>query len=183
MQKTQRRRFVWTTLAAIVMATWPAFGQTIKKAETERIQAAEPRVFVWREGDREMRATLVNDAQEVVELRVASAPNSSTHRAHYERLSIAVQAAADAGVPVFQQGEGGPILLPVGGVLVRLSEGTDPVAFFAEHGLNYEDWHLRRLYLIETEPGWAALDTVARLNELDEVESAQPNWWRERGAQ
>ena len=73
--------------------------------------------------------------------------------------------------------------MPVGGVLVRLSEGTDPVAFFAEHGLNYEDWHLRRLYLIETEPGWAALDTVARLNELDEVESAQPNWWRERGAQ
>ena len=182
-KKIIRRRFIWVTLAAVVMAGWPASAQ-VRKASTETLTAAEPRVFVWREGTRGMRATLVTDTEAVVALRAVSAQSSAQHQAHYERLGAAVSAAESAGVPVFQQGGGnGPILLPTGGVLVRLTKGTDPVAFFAAQGVEYKDWYLDRLYLVETEPGWATLEAVSRLGEADGVESAQPNWWRERGAQ
>ena len=168
------RRIVWVVLSAVVMAGWPVLGQV----------RVEPNVYVWNDAGREMRATLVEDDDRLVRVGSAATVGKVGLSPHEARMASVVESARSAGLPVFRQAGGaGPLMIPAGGVLVRMLAGVDAAAFFAREGLEYEPRGVERLYFVHSDAGWASLELASRLDEIGAVELAVPNWWRERSAQ
>lgn len=168
------RRIVWVILSAVVMAGWPVLGQV----------RVEPNVYVWSDAGREMRATLVEDDDRLVRVGSAATVGKVGLSPHEARMASVVESARSAGLPVFRQAGGaGPLMIPAGGVLVRMLAGVDAAAFFAREGLEYEPRGVERLYFVHSDAGWASLELASRLDEIGAVELAVPNWWRERSAQ
>ena len=86
--------------------------------------------------------------------------------------------------PVFQEGGAGRKMALPGGVIATFDDGvsaTDAKTWAQKNGvklgskLNIGS----NSYLVETDPGVAALDTAARLQAAGGVKSVSPNWWME----
>ena len=168
------RQTAWMALVAMLMSAWPIMAQA--KIKIKKVNL-EPNVYIWNDAGREMQATLINPSNGLQRVTAGATANPARTG---ERAAI-IADATEANLPVFQQsGPRSPLMIPVGGVLVRMIPGVDAASFFAGQGLEYESWSVTRLYFVPTEPGWAALELATRLDDIGAVESAQPNWWRER---
>lgn len=86
--------------------------------------------------------------------------------------------------PVFQEGGAGRKMALPGGVIATFADDTSAAeakAWAQKNGvklgskLNIGS----NSYLVETDPGVAALDTAARLQAAGGVKSVTPNWWME----
>ena len=148
----------------------------VKQAEeTADWEPAQDEIYVWQDGDREMRAYLQTDL--TADPQGAVIPSTDT--------SSGSGNADTTGLPVFRSESGALMTLP-GGVLVCLNpEWSDTqietffisndVAMSAVSPMEYLD----DCFEVETDPGFASLNLSNTLAAQDGVEIANPNWWTE----
>ncbi len=159
--------------ALLILQTVPAFGQ-------------EPDGASYREGSRLIRLTLMTDL--VLEgdkksgLRLSKV-DASSPQTSATRTAAQASTAEAPKIPVFAT-DTGQLLAPTGGVILMLNESwteRDTGAFLESHRLGDRATPFEGLpnsYLIETEPGMAALELANRLASLSGVVLSVPNWWR-----
>ena len=138
-------------------------------------EPVQGQLYVWQDGDREMRAYLQTDltvdAEGAVVASADPAPGSGDTGA--------------TGLPVFRSQSGALMALP-GGVLICLNHEWSEArieTFFTDNSVEMSVVspieYLDNCFTVETDPGFASLDLADALAGQDGVEIASPNWWTE----
>ena len=156
-----------------------------KKSQSLRPGSSRGDVFTYRDGDRTMRVVLQNDL--VVQKTTVNTPDDI----------VILKGARDSIVrrqdrhgqdarPVFRPESGGGMMTLPGGVLLVLDAEWDQseiAGFFLGNNIATdrisELGYLTNGFLIETEPGFAALEVATALTDQQGVVLSSPNWWRE----
>ena len=165
---------------------------------------AEGDVYTWQDGDRTLRARLLLDlvvvdggsivSKDDVVVDAVGGPVVRIPGAGAQLLggkssdagSRVQPARAGALQPVFRSDSGELMTLP-GDIAVMLDPAWDSVkvaAFFARNGIDpsrvSELDYLTNGFVVETSPGFPALNLANALAGQSGVEFSSPNWWRER---
>ena len=147
--------------------------------------AGQGKIYTWEDGDRTLRAVLQEDL--VVQDNAANTPDDV----------VVARGAGDSIVrkqpkhgedprPVFRSESGGGLMTLPGGVLLALDPEWDEDmvdSFFSENGISKdrtsELGFIENGFVVETEPGFSALELANELAAQDGVVISSPNWWRE----
>ena len=158
---------------------------TSKKSQSLLPGSNRGDVFTYKDGDRTVRVVLQNDL--VVQKTTANTPDDI----------VILKGARDSIVrrqdkhgqdarPVFRPESGGGMMTLPGGVLLVLDAEWDQSeieGFFLGNDIatdrTSELGYLTNGFLIETEPGFAALEVANALTDQQGVVLSSPNWWRE----
>ena len=156
-----------------------------KKSQSLRPGSNRGAVFTYKDGDRTMRVVFQNDL--VVQKTAANTPDDIVI-AKGARDSIVRRQdkhGQDAR-PVFRPESGGGMMTLPGGVLLVFDAEWDQSEierFFLGNNIATdrisELGYLTNGFLIETEPGLAALEVANALADQQGVVLSSPNWWRE----
>ena len=156
-----------------------------KRTGTSRPTPPEGQVYMWKDGDRSLRAFLQADLIVSKEGAVSPVgiPVARTPEGRIVRVSSASQVE---GQPVFRSSSGALMTLPGGVLLVFDSDWGEAEAdsFFAANGIGTD--RLSALgaipngFVVATEPGFASMELANALAGQDGVRLSSPNWWRER---
>ena len=156
-----------------------------KKTGAGQSRPPEGQVYMWKDGDRNLRALLQADL--VVSPQGAVSPaGTPVARTSQGRIVRVANASEDEGQPVFRSSSGALMTLPGGALLVFDPDWgeAETDAFFAAHGIGTERLSplgaIPNGFVVATEPGFASLELANALAGEDGVKLSSPNWWRER---
>ncbi len=148
----------------------------------------EGTVYTWRDGDREMRSVLQNDASDPKDDDVEGS-NAGVTVKGVQSSGKDSGDAEDKVLPEFRMESGGGLMTLPGGVILLLDPEWDEAAvnsFFTSNSISTDD--VKELgfvdngYLVNTEAGFPSLNLANELAGKMGVISASPNWSRERQA-
>ncbi len=149
----------------------------------ERPNIVEGDAYVWRDGDRTLRAYLATNLVSVANEEVD--PSDEVIAIHGSRSVVVRTLENKLGEePVFVTPSDQLVTLP-GGILLALDpewDAADVDAFFSRNSIDPAQVSPRSFtknaYYVETDPGWFSLALAIRLDDLPGVVLASPNWWR-----
>ena len=160
-------------------------GPATDGSSSEPEVAAKGSVYIWHDGDREMRAILQNDVPKAIDtghVKGGSDPVQSVQDGSKDNGS-----EDEAILPVFQSESGGGEMTLPGGVVLLLDESwteAEVDGFFTKNNIKPSQLtkmeFLDNAYLVDTEAGFPALELANELVGQDGVLSSSPNWRRER---
>ncbi len=144
--------------------------------------------YTWRDGDRTMTAWLQED---LTMPRDAVTGDGVVMATAAEGMIVARSsssvggASAPDGYPVFRSSSGTLMTLPGGVLIVFVEEWSQAQVdgFFAAQGIAVDRLSplgaIPNGFVIETEPGFPALELANTLADREGVRLSSPNWWRE----
>ena len=157
-----------------------------RAADVDKRKSTQGSVYTWYDGDRTMRAVLQNDL--VVQSTSANTGDDEVVVLRGQKSVVRKRSGhGSAAQPVFKPESGDGLMTLPGGVLLALDQSWDDVQvekFFAGNDISQDrvselDF-MGNGFLVETEPGFPALDLANELAHQEGVVSASPNWSRER---
>ena len=157
-----------------------------RAADVDKRKSTQGSVYTWYDGDRTMRAVLQNDL--VVQSTSANTGDDEVVVLRGQKSVVRKRSGHGlAAQPVFKPESGDGLMTLPGGVLLALDQSWDDVQvekFFAGNDISQDrvselDF-MDNGFLVETEPGFPALDLANELAHQEGVVSASPNWSRER---
>jgi hypothetical protein len=142
-------------------------------------------VYTWEDGDRTQRVVLQDDL--VVQNNDAITPGDDVvARGVGDSIVRKHPRHTQDDPPVFRSESGGGLMTLPGGVLLALDPEWDEDmvdSFFSENGISKdrtsELGFIENGFVVETEPGFSALELANELAAQDGVVISSPNWWRE----
>ena len=158
----------------------------VRATGADKRASTQGAVYTWYDGDRVMRAVLQNDL--VAQDTSDNADDDEVVVSRGQQNVVRKRSShSSESQPVFKPESGDGLMTLPGGVLLALDQDWDDIQvqkFFA--GNNISQDRVSELdfmdngFLVETGPGFPALDLANGLAHQEGVVSASPNWSRER---